>query len=54
MEENDALMQHISELEERVSYIEQKFNISKGLPEIMFPTTANVIAEVPQMTNGEE
>lgn len=54
MEENDALTQRISELEERVSYIEKKFNISKGLPEIMFPTTAKVVEAVPQTTNGEK
>lgn len=54
MEENDALMQRISELEERVSYIEKKFNISKGLPEIMFPKTANVVEAVLQTTNGDE
>lgn len=54
MEENDALKQHINELEERITYIEKKFNISKDLPEVLFPKTSNVVEAVPQTTNGDE
>ena len=54
MEENDALMQHISELEERVAYIEKKFNISKDLPEVLFPQAAKVVEAKLQTTNGGE
>ena len=54
MEETDVLKQKIIELEERVSYIEKNFNISKGLPEVLFPKTAKVVEAVPQTTNGDE
>lgn len=54
MEENDALKQHINELEERIAYIEKKFNISKDLPEVLFPQAANVVEAVLQTTNGDE
>lgn len=54
MEENDAVTQHIIELEERISYIEKKFNISKDLPEVLFPKTANVVEAELQTTNGDE
>jgi cell division septum initiation protein DivIVA len=54
MEENDALKQRINELEERITYIEKKFNISKDLPEVLFPKTSKVVEAVPQTTNGDE
>lgn len=54
MAENDDLTQHINELEERIAYIEKKFNISKDLPEVIFPQSANVVEAVPQTTNGDE
>lgn len=54
MEENDDLKQHINELEERIAYIEKKFNISKDLPEVLFPQAAKVVESVPQITNGDE
>lgn len=53
MVENDDLTQHINELEERIAYIEKKFNISKDLPEVLFPQSANVVEAVPQKTNGD-
>lgn len=54
MEENDNLTQHINELEERIAYIENKFNISKDLPEVLFPQTAKVVEAELQTTNGDE
>ena len=54
MEDNDDLKKRISELEERVNHIEKKFNISKNLPEILFPKTATVVEEKPQMMNGDK
>ena len=54
MEENDDLTQRINELEERISYIEKKFNISKNLPEVLFPQAAKAVEAVPQTTNGDE
>ena len=54
MEENEDLTHHISELEERIAYIEKKFNISKDLPEVIFPQAAKVVEAVPQTTNGDK
>lgn len=54
MEENDVLTQRINELEERISYIEKRFNINKDLPEVMFPKMAKVVDAELQTTNGDE
>lgn len=54
MEENDDSTQRINELEERIAYIENKFNISKDLPEVLFPQSAKVVEAVPQTTNGDK
>lgn len=54
MEENEYSTQRINELEERIAYIEKKFNISKDLPEVLFPKSAKVFEAVQQTTNGEE
>ena len=54
MEENDDSMQRINELEERISYIEKKFNISKDLPEVLFPQAAKVVEAELHTTNGDE
>lgn len=43
MEENDALIQRISELENRIDYLEKKFGVSQKSPEILFPKTVKVI-----------
>ena len=54
MAENGDPTQRINELEERIAYIENKFNISKYLPEVLFPQSAKVVEAVPQITNGDE
>lgn len=54
MEENDYSTQRINELEERIAYIENKFNISKDLPEVLFPKSTKVVEAVPQTNNGDE
>ena len=54
MVETNDQTQRISELEERIAYIEKKFNISKDLPEVLFPQSAKVVEAVPQTTNGDE
>lgn len=53
MEEND-LMQRISELEERISYLEKKFNVNRNAPEVLFPKTVKVVEAELQITNGDE
>lgn len=53
MEENDYSTQRINELEERIAYIENKFNISKDLPEVLFPQSAKVVEAILQITNGD-
>lgn len=56
MVETDDLTQRISELEERINYIEKKFGVGKKSPEVLFPKTVAVInaAETEQLsTNGE-
>lgn len=57
MAETDDLTQHISELEERINYLERKFGISRKTPEILFPKTVKVIDDMEaeqQSMNGEE
>lgn len=46
--------QRINELEERIDYLENKFNINRNAPELLFPKTAKIVEEVPQTTNGDE
>ena len=56
MAETDDLTQHISELEDRISYLEKHFGISQKSPKILFPKTVRVIDATEseqQSTNGE-
>lgn len=53
MEDTD-LTQRISELEERIDYIEKKFNINRNAPEILFPKAAKVVEDELNTTNGDE
>lgn len=46
--------QRINELEERIDYLEKRFNINRNAPELLFPKTAKVVEEAPQKTNGDE
>ena len=43
MEETNDLTQRISKLEERIDYLEKKFNINKNAPEVLFPKTVKVV-----------
>lgn len=57
MAETDDFTQRISELEERINYIEKKFGVGQKSPEVLFPKTVTVInaVETEQLsTNGEE
>lgn len=51
MAETDDLTQRISELEERINHLENKFGVSRKSPEVLFPKTVTVINAV--KTNGE-
>ena len=42
--------QRIHELEERIDYLEKRFNINRSAPEPLFPKTTKVVEE----TNGDE
>lgn len=42
--------QRINELEERIDYLEKRFNINRSTPELLFPKTAKVVEE----TNGDK
>lgn len=50
----DDYTQRINELEERIDYLEKKFNINRNAPELLFPKTAKIVEESPQTTNGDE
>lgn len=50
----DDYTQRINELEERIDYLEKKFNINRNAPELLFPKTAKIVEEAPQTTNGDE
>lgn len=50
----DDFTQRINELEERIDYLEKKFNINRNAPELLFPKTAKVVEAVSQTTNGDE
>lgn len=50
----EDFIQRINELEERIDYLEKKFNVNRNSPEILFPKTASVVEAVPQTTNGDE
>ena len=55
VETNDST-QRISELEERINYLEKKFGVSQKTPEILFPKTVKVINAIEteqQQTDGE-
>ena len=41
----DDFTQRINELEERIDYLEKKFNINRNAPELMFPKTAKVVTD---------
>ena len=43
--------QRMHELEERIDYLEKKFNINRSAPELLFPKTAKVVEET---TNGDK
>ena len=56
MTETDDLTQRISELEERINYLEKKFGVSQKSPEILFPKTVKVVDAMEteqQSTSGE-
>lgn len=50
----DDFTQRINELEERIDYLEKKFNVNRNASEILFPQTAKVVEAVQQTTNGDE
>ena len=57
MVETNDQTQRISELEERINYLEKKFGVSQKTPEILFPKTVKVINAMEteqQQTDGEE
>ena len=57
MTETDDLTKRMSELEERIDYLEKKFGVSQKSPEVLFPKTVKVINAIEteqQQTNGEE
>lgn len=50
----DDFTQRMNELEERIDYLEKKFNVNRNASELLFPKTAKVVEAVPQTTNGDE
>lgn len=42
MEKTDILTMRIDELEERIDYLEKKFNINQNSAEILFPKTVEI------------
>lgn len=50
----DDSTQRMNELEERIDYLEKKFNINRNAAELLFPKTAKAVEAVPQTTNGDE
>lgn len=57
MAEKDDLTKRMSELEERINYLEKKFGVSQKSPEVLFPKIVKVINAIEteqQQTNGEE
>lgn len=51
MSETEDFTQRIIELENRVAYMEKKFNINRNSPEVLFPMVANITTE--EMNNGD-
>lgn len=50
----DDYTQRINELEERIDYLEKKFNTNRSAPELLFPKTTKAVEELPPTTNGDE
>lgn len=42
----DDYTQRINELEERIDYLEKKFNVNRNSSEILFPKTVKVVDAV--------
>lgn len=54
MTEIDDLKQCINKLEERIDYLEKKFNVNSNSSEILFPTMVNVVHAEIKTANGDE
>ena len=54
MAETEDVTQKIIELEERINYIEKKFNVNSNASEILFPKTAKVVDAETNTTNGDK
>ena len=54
MAETDDVTQRIIKLEERVNYLEKKFNINSNASEVLFPKIAKVVDAEVNTTKGDK
>lgn len=54
MEETKDITQQIIELEERVNYLEKKFNVNGHSSEVLFPKTTKAVDAEVNTTNGDK
>ena len=54
MAETEDVTQMIIKLEERVNYLEKKFNINSNSSEVLFPKIAKVVDAEVNTTKGEK